>query len=177
MLKKITLSAILLGLPLLSYAQSWEAGLGYSKFSASDIDFNVSLGAAVGHVRYRIETDNNLNALFGVRLGTGVGDDTFGINTNNGFDQGRLSFNVELDRFVSLDGRFNFDFGENAYGFIQVSYATAVLSSSLGDTEDDWEFGGGAGIGYRFNETWSAEASYESFDGTKVTSANIILRF
>lgn len=84
---------------------------------------------------------------------------------------------VELDRFLALSLRGQFELDNGIYLFAAPVYSNAELTVSASQggvsvsiTEDSWEFGFGGGIGYNLSKTASAEVMYEQFDGTDAVS-------
>jgi len=45
------------------------------------------------------------------------------------------------------------------------------------ESEDNWEFGVGAGVGYSLNKKLSVEASYENYDDTNFLSVGFKYAF
>lgn len=153
----------------------WEIGGGYAQLTDEVKSRDITLSAIVGHIGYHSQLSEGVTLVPRFRFGFGVGDDTW-----DAYVPGASDVEISLDRFMSLDVKLQFQANENVYLYVMPAYANAKLSASaLGAnaTEDSWEFGGGLGVGYNFNPKASVEASYETFDGTKVLSIGFTSRF
>ncbi len=157
-MKRILVLLALFAVSVPASAQ-WVAGGGYINLSDEDDGIDVDLGAVYGSIGYLIEGEGNFSFLPEIRLGIGISDDTvFGVD-------------VELDSFFALSLRGQYDFDSGLYLFANPSYARAEFTASSGGfsaSEDDWEFGIGAGAGYRFQDNFWGEVGYETYDGTDV---------
>ncbi len=159
MLKKSLVALSFLTLPLTASAD-WLAGGGYANFSAENDGTDVSLGTIFGSVGYEFMAEGSeFSFMPELRLGTGVSDDTIG------------SVKIEIERFTafSIRGQYNYDNG--VYLYVMPSYANLDVKASYNghsDSDDDWEFGFGGGVGKKMNENMSIEASFESYDETDV---------
>ena len=155
-MKKFLIALALLVVSIPASAQ-WVAGGGYLNLSDDEDGVDISLGGIYGSIGYIIEGEGAFTFMPELRLGLGVADDTvFGID-------------VELDSFLALSLRGQYDFESGLYLFAQPSYARAEFSASSGGitvSEDDWEFGVGGGAGYKFQEDFWGEVAYETYDGT-----------
>ena len=173
-MKKLLIGSLLTMMASTASA-NWEMGVSYAHMSDEVLASDISLGAVVGHVGYAYEASETFTFVPRLRLGFGVKEDEF-----RGFIPGSSSVDIKLSRFAALDLKLQFEATDSVYVYAMPSYANAKLSaSSRGSSasEDDWEFGGGLGFGYRFSETTAIEASYESFDGTDVISIGINARY
>lgn len=154
----------------------WVSGIGYANLSDEVDEFDISVSAIVGSLGYKIKSGPNFYLMPEVRFGVGVADDTvsmFGVDVD-----------IELDRFLALSVRGQFDLDSGIYLFAAPTYANAKFTASASQygqsasiTEDSWEFGLGLGAGYNFNSTTSLEISYEQFDGTDVLSLGLKTSF
>lgn len=154
---------------------NWEIGGSYVQLKDEVAQGDITLGALVGHLGYHNQVSDKLTLVPRLRLGFGISDDTF-----NNFAPGISDLDVSLDRFASIDLKIQYQTTENIYLYVMPAYANAKISVSAlnsSESDDSWEFGGGVGIGYNFTPTVSAEASYESFDGTDVLSIGFTSRF
>lgn len=165
MFKKSVIALSLLTLPLTASA-NWSAGGGYAKLS-DDLDGDdLSIGMLYGTVAYEFnKADSPYSIMPEISLGTGISDDKIG------------RVEIEVDRFfaLSLRGQYNYDNG--AYLFVQPSYAnlkvTANFTSNFNnnkESDDNWEFGFGAGVGKKLTEKMSIEAAYSNYDDTDLIS-------
>jgi hypothetical protein len=138
-------------------------GAGYYDLSAEDI----SLGVAGATIGYTFESAGSIFSLTPeLRAGTGVKEDSF------------LGADVEISKFYGVNLRGQWKLGNSAYIFLAPSYTNTEVDISFAgfsEVENSWEFGGGAGIGFMFNDSGSIELSYEEFDDVEVTG--IALRF
>lgn len=160
--KALTASAIVLASS--SAMAEWTGGVSYANLSDNSLDF----GALVGSVGYTFKTSENFSLVPELRYGIGISDDTY------------LGVDFELDRFLSLSVRGEFDFNNGAYAFIAPSYSNVKLEGSSGGfsaSADDSEFGIGAGVGYFFDNNIAIEASYENIDQVDVFSAGLKFKF
>ncbi len=151
---------------------NWVGGISYMNLSEDDI----SLGGIVGSLGYKIKSGDNFYIIPEVRIGTGISDDSF---SELGVD-----VDVELDHFLALSLRGQFEFDNGVYLFAAPTYANAKFTASASQgsqsasvTDDSWELGIGGGAGYSFNKTTSAEVMYEYFDGTDAISLGLKFNF
>lgn len=158
MLKKVCLGVALLSMSAVASAQI-EATAGYSSL---DLD-EVTLGALVAGVGYRIPLNEAVSLTPGARIGFGIADDSIG-NTD-----------YELDSFYGLQMRAQFDTQNGFYLFALPSYSKLEMGVSGGlwgddSWESDWEFGIGAGAGFKFSDFAGIEASFEKIDEADMLS-------
>jgi len=99
-------------------------------------------------------------------------------------DDSDSGVNVELDRFFALSVRGEYELVDQVYAFIEPSYANVeatakrnFLGSTITVNDDEWEFGIGGGIGFRFLPKLDGEVSFESFDGDNLISLGARYRF
>ncbi len=143
------------------------AGVGFARLSDGDI----GLSAIEATIGWKMETASGFAIIPELRLGTGVGDDQIAT--------GAALADVELSSALGFNLRTEWSF-ENTYVFLQPSYVNyEVEVSALGFTAaaDDWEFGVGAGIGYKMTDWTSIEISYEDIGGTSLIGASIRFEF
>ena len=155
----------------------WTGSAGYSHFSISDSGINADLGVVYATLGYRLDLGNGLVLIPEGRLGVGIIDDTVTV-------QGQR-FDIEIDDIFGGMTRFQYEFANGAYLFAAPSYTR--ISTSGGTTlpggqrisasGNSWEFGVGAGIGYRFTPQLGGEFSYESIDGEDVFNFGARFRF
>jgi len=181
-MKKILFGALVLSSSFVataSYAESsgnWVGGISYANLSDEEDGLDISLGALVGSLGYKIDSGSGFHFIPEVRVGVGITDDTvtaFGVNVD-----------VELDSFLTLSVKGQYELENGIYLFAAPIYANAEFTASASQggqsasaTEDSWEFGLGVGAGYSFNSSTSLEASYEQFDGTDVLSIGLKFDF
>ncbi|WP_017444203.1 outer membrane beta-barrel protein [Gayadomonas joobiniege] len=165
MFKKVLLASVLAASSFSSMA-NWVGGLSYVNMSEDDLD--LSVGALVGSISYQVEQENGLSILPTFRAGFGISDDTvFGVD-------------LELDSFYAFSVRGQYMASPELYLFVEPSYANAEFTASSGgvsETEDDWEFGLGGGLGYNFSSQAAVEFQYEQYDGTDVLSFGLKVDF
>jgi hypothetical protein len=162
-MKKLLITLLLSTLSFTSSA-NWEAGAGYLRMSDDVHGNSLDLDAIVVTVRNKFSTDEKFDWLVGFRYGLGVGDEQF------------YGDPAELKSFMSFDLRGQYTLNNNVYLFAQTSYAN-VEAELDGETVDEWEFGAGAGLGYKFTSALGVEGVFESFDGTSVYTINLIGSF
>jgi|SRR5690625_41246 len=176
-MKRIALAILLATAPLTSLATgSWVVGINYMNLS-EDVDaFDVSLGGLAGSVGHKVNIVDNFYLIPEVRFGTGISDDTVRYLG--------VSVDLELDRFIALSVRGQYEFDNNLYLFAAPAYANAKFTASASQgnqsasfTDDSWEFGIGIGAGLYLTDTVAIEAMFEGFDGTDVISAGLRFNF
>ncbi|MBA6391544.1 outer membrane beta-barrel protein [Colwellia sp. BRX10-3] len=164
MFKKSLIVLSLLALPLTASA-NWSAGAGYANLSDDDL----SLGVIYGAVAYEFAKEGSKFSLVPeLRLGTGISDDKMG------------GVKVEIERFTALSVRGQYNYDNGFYAYVMPSYANLDVKASFNGasySDDDWEFGFGAGVGKKLNENTSVEASFESYDGTDVITVGFKYAF
>ena len=133
----------------------FTTGLAYYHMDGDDI----TLGAIVGSVGYRIPINDSFSVIPEIRGGVGVKDDTF------------LGADIELDSLFGSALRLEFLLSESFYIHLTPSYVRYKVKASgsfvsISDTTD--EFGIGGGLGFSFTENFSLEANYENIDGLDV---------
>lgn len=182
-MKKIVLGMLLASSSLAAIAAesepsgNWVGGIGYINLSDEVEDgLDISVGGIVGSLGYKIKSGDNFYLIPEVRIGTGISDDSvsyLGVDVD-----------VELDGFLALSLRGQFELDNGVYLFAAPTYANAEFTASASQggqsasaTEDSWEFGVGGGIGYNFSKTTSAEVTYEQFDGTDAFSVGLKINF
>lgn len=175
MFKKTALAILIAGSSFSSFA-NWVGGVSYFNLSDKDDGIEVSLSGISGSLGYKIDSDNNFYFMPEVRIGTGISDDSvsmYGVDVD-----------VEMDSFIALSVRSQYELNNGVYLFAAPSYANLKVtasasqgSQSASETDDSWEFGFGGGVGYQFNESTSAELMYEQYDGTDVLSVGVKFDF
>jgi opacity protein-like surface antigen len=157
-----------IGIASLFAAQSavaqWSMSADYTMLShRADIEF-VSIGAAY---EYQFE-QSNFSIMPLLEYGFGVGDDNASFG---GFD-----FEVEAESFVEAALRLQYDFSDQVYGYLQAGYAELSIETR-GFESDEWELGGGIGAGYKINDEFALEATYQDFDNTDTYTVGVRYRF
>ena len=172
MFKKSALTLLVLTLPLTASA-NWSLGGGYINLSDDSDDIDVSLGGIYGSAAYTFKTDSeNFTVVPELRIGTGISDDS--VDTYYG------DVDIELESFIALSLRAQYQVNERFYLYAMPSYANAELKASgfgRSETEDEWEFGYGAGAGFSISEEVNINFSYEMYDDTDVLTAGISVNF
>ncbi len=175
MFKKSILAILIAGTSFSSFA-NWVGGVSYMNLSDEGDGLEISLGGVTGSLGYKIDSDENFFFMPEVRIGTGISDDSvtmFGVDVD-----------LELDGFIAFAVRAQYELNNGVYLFAAPSYANVEFTASASqggysasETDDSWEFGFGGGVGYKFNETTSAEFMYEQYDGTDVLSLGVKFNF
>lgn len=173
MFKKTATALVVLSLPLTVAANNWSAGIGYLNLSDDSNNIDITLGGLYGSVAYKYQTEHKkISILPEFRLGTGFSDDSERLYGNK--------FDVELERFMSLSVKGQYDVTEQLYVYVMPSYANAKLKVSgrgYSESDDEWEFGVGTGLGYQLNEKADVVFSYEKYDDTDVLTAGFNFKF
>ena len=166
MFKSTAIALTLLSLSLTASAD-WQVGGGFSNLSddLGDGD-DVSLSILYGSVSYKTDSSyDDFSFVPELRIGTGIGDDSlYGIK-------------LEVKSFIALSVRGQYEFSNGAYVYAMPSYANLNIKASGSESEDNWEFGVGAGVGYSLNKKLSVEASYENYDDTNFLSVGFKYAF
>ncbi|MFT4937226.1 MAG: opacity protein-like surface antigen [Paraglaciecola sp.] len=147
---------------------SWVGGVSYTSISDGDDGITIDLGAITASVGYQFQTSEQFSIVPEVRLGFGISDDEIS------------GVELSLKRFLALSVRGEYALNEKFYVFAAPSYANLEVEASFdrfSNTEDAWEFGIGAGVGYQLSDTVNAEVSYENYDGSDVISAGLKFSF
>ncbi|MGL5358635.1 MAG: outer membrane protein [Shewanella sp.] len=157
-------------------SNGWVAGVSYMNLSDESDGMEISVDGVAGSLGYQFKSGEDFYLVPEVRLGTGIGSDSFSLSG--------IDVEVELDSFIALSLRGQFEFDNGLYLYAAPTYANAkftasasFMGQSASSTEDSWEFGVGGGVGYRFSQVTSAELSYEQFDGVDVLSVGLKFNF
>jgi hypothetical protein len=150
----------------------WVAGTGYTSFSESEYNVDISLSALWGSLGYQIKATDNFYLTPEVKIGMGIGSDTIMVDST--------SVDVELDSYLAASLRGEYDFQNGAYLFVAPTYAKGDFNVNVGSDfaeSSSWEFGAGIGAGYNFSPEKKVEVAYESFDGTDMISLAVKFDF
>lgn len=150
----------------------WVAGMGYTSFSESEDNVDISVNAIWGSLGYRVEATDNFYLTPEVKIGMGIGSDTIVVEST--------SVDVELDSYLAASLRAEYDFQNGAYLFVAPTYAKGDFNVNVGSNfaeSSSWEFGAGIGAGYNFSADKKVEVAYESFDGTDMISLAVKFDF
>ncbi|ARD44390.1 outer membrane beta-barrel protein [Colwellia sp. PAMC 21821] len=164
MFKKSLIALSLLALPLTA-AANWSAGAGYANISDDDL----SLGVIYGAVAYEFAKEGSKFSLVPeLRLGTGISDDNIS------------GAKLEVESFTALSVRGQYNYDNGFYAYVMPSYANLDVKASFRGasfSDDEWNFGFGAGVGKKLNDKTSVEASFENYDGTDVITVGFKYAF
>ena len=150
----------------------WVAGMGYTSFSESEDNVDISVGAIWGSLGYQIKATDKFYVTPEVKIGKGIGSDTI--------ISGSTPIDVELDSYLAVSLRGEYDFQNGAYLFVAPTYAKGEFNVNVGSDfaeSSSWEFGAGIGAGYNFSAGKKIEVAYESFDGTDMISLAVKFDF
>lgn len=169
MFKKSFLAILLAGISLSSSA-GVIGGIGYMNLSDDDDNVDITLGAVVGSLGYKMVAGPGLYIIPEARFGFGVVDDTVNVLG--------VDVDIELDRFTALSLRGQYESASGLYLFVAPSYAqvkasATIAGQTLSISDDDWELGAGGGLGYYFNPATALEFSFEQYDGTDVATLGL----
>lgn len=175
MLRKLLAVCCLLSVSGFTYGQ-WVGGVGYFDLTA-DID------------------------------GEEVSPDIYGLNLGYKFDVGLADFSIMPsmslygdidDDFVDVPGnpptrvrvetkfgmgfnvRFQWDGDENFYFYFGPSMSRFDIDGREGSVvinEDDWEVGGGAGVGFQINNQFGVELSFDEFGDSDILGLSLRYAF
>ena len=87
-----------------------------------------------------------------------------------------LILTFEAKSFIEAALRLQYDFSDQVYGYLQAGYAELSIESH-GFESDEWDFGGGIGAGYKINDNFALEATYQDFDNTDTYTVGVRYRF
>lgn len=169
---KKTLLAALVSLTSFSTFANLSAGISYINASEDADGFDISVGMLVGSIGYKHQIDEKLQVMPELRLGFGISDDTVRVYSTD--------VTVEVNSFTSFSLRGQYAIDDNAYVFLAPTYSNLDFeaSSAVGSaSEDEWDFGVNAGVGYKFSNSAEAEVSFEDFEGTSLLSLGIRTNF
>ena len=150
----------------------WVAGMGYTSFSESEDNVDISVGTIWGSLGYQIKATDKFYVTPEVKIGKGIGSDTI--------ISGSTPIDVELDSYLAVSLRGEYDFQNGAYLFVAPTYAKGEFNVNVGSDfaeSSSWKFGAGIGAGYNFSEGKKVEVAYESFDGTDMISLAVKFDF
>lgn len=176
MFKKIMLASVLMGYSFVSLA-NWVAGVGYSQLSADDNQLGkLKFGGVSASLGYIIPTDSKWSLIPEFSIGVGTKHDS-------ALYQG-LDLDLDIKRFMHVAVKGQYAFDNKAYLFLAPTYAnikakisTMFRGQVLSETDDSWEFGFAAGVGYDFEQDISAELSYTRFDDGNALNLGLRFRF
>lgn len=165
MFKKAAFALALTTLPLAASAEL-VVGAGYTNLSGDDSEFDASWNALVASVGYKASVSESFTIVPELRVGFGIGDDSHTVD--NGFGSA-VEVKTEVDNLYGLAARGEFALGNGAYLFAVPSLTKtkiAISAAGVGGTDvtSDWEFGIGAGAGFRFSDFVGIDLSYEVID-------------
>ena len=80
----------------------WVAGMGYTSFSESEDNVDISVGAIWGSLGYQIKATDKFYVTPEVKIGKGIGSDTI--------ISGSTPIDVELDSYLAVSLRGEYDF-------------------------------------------------------------------
>ena len=150
----------------------WVAGMGYTSFSESEDNVDISVGAIWGSLGYQIKATDKFYVTPEVKIGKGIGSDTI--------ISGSTPIDVELDSYLAVSLRGEYDFQNGAYLFVAPTYAKGEFNVNVGSDfaeSSSWKFGAGIGASYNFSAGKKVEVAYESFDGTDMISLAVKFDF
>ncbi|WDE05230.1 porin family protein [Thalassomonas viridans] len=168
MFKKTAIALSMMCLPLTASAQ-WLAGGGYVNFS-DDVDgIDLSLSAVYGSLAYKVESaDSAWSFMPEIRLGSGISDDK------------ESGIKFEIERYFAVSARAQYDYSNGVFVFVTPSYANLdnkVSFQYFSESDDEWDFGIGAGLGFNVNENVTIEASYDRYDDVDAFGVGIKYAF
>ena len=173
--KTSLIAAVALSLFSGAAAAQWNVSGGYLNLSSdSDDGLDVSLSAVTAGLGYTFYGDSSKSwsVMPELRAGVGLGDDTA--------DDFSPSVDIELSRFLSASVRASYYLDDTVSIYVQPGYTNIELeANAFGQSysEDEWEFGVGAGLNAQISENFSIEAQYERYSDANVLSASIRYAF
>jgi len=172
--KMMSVFCLLLLMTITAGVNSQVTGsLTYLNFD-DDADFD----AVAGSVGYRFEELDNFFLIPELRGGLGVGSERIPSITIE-------EVTLELDRFIGVGNRAQYEFGNGVYLFAAVSYInyrfkeqiTPLEGAPTSRTDSSWEWGVGGGLGFQLTDMLGAEGSWERVDGADLFTAGLRIRF
>lgn len=163
MFKKTTLALSLFCVISTTSAAEWSVGAGFSNFSdkIGSESFNLGVAYASASYEYKLK-DMNLSIVPEFHYGIGIADERI------------ENVKLEADYFASLSIKALYNINDNFYVYAAPSYGklkiTATYEGNSASASSDWELAYGAGFGYKLNDKFSVELSYDDYDGTDVVS-------
>lgn len=173
-IKKITLAlgATLALCSSVAHAQ-WSVSGGYTNVSSDDDAIDISVGAITAGLGYSFTSESgDWSIMPEFRAGVGVGDDTVRLSG--------IDVDIELSRYLSANIRGSYHLNDIVTLYVQPAYTNLEFEvSAFGSdaSEDEWEFGAGAGINAKLTESISWEIHYERFSDADVISTNVRFAF
>ncbi len=182
MRKQITCALALLACSTFAQAD-WVGSVNYNNFSdkvlpGQDGDFG-AFGFTGG---YRFNVAENIRVVPEVRIGFGIGGDSFSDAT------GTIQSDFEINDYLGVAVRGEYIINEDFYAFAVVSYQNievkldsvrvngqSVPFDSL--TNSNTEVGAGIGGGWQINEKNAVELSYEDIDGSDLVTLGYRFNF
>jgi len=172
MFKNTVIALALLSLSLTASAEG-EVGAGFGSLSKSFDDNDISFNLIYISVAYNLEnSEENYFIMPEVRVYKGLNEESV-----YAYNKDTI---VELDTFVSISIRAQYDFSNGAYAYVRPSFSNfkgKLDYSGLRDPGKIWELGVGTGLGYNLNKNISFETSYERYEDTDLFSAGFKYTF
>jgi len=175
MFKNTALALTLLSLSLTASAEG-KLGAGFGNLSKSFSEFNnqdISLNIVYASFAYKFDkSEKNYFIMPELRFAKGISDDS--VKNYN------LDIIIDVDTFVALSIRAQYDFSNGAYIYVMPSYSNLkgkIKYNGGLDPSSLWEAGTGAGLGYNLNKNIGVEASYEKYDDVDLVSVSLKYNF
>ncbi len=173
---KKSLLAIILASCSTSAMADWGAGLHYVSFINNGDGPDVSYEGAQISLNYIYDAGEGLSIIPQARLVAGL--DTEDIVILNRVVKTELdsAYGLAVKGVYELDNGLVL-FAEPTYMRLDVTASTTIADADFSLSSDTWKFGIGVGAGYRFNDQWSFDASYNHSDDINITSLGIRFDF
>lgn len=153
MVKRFFLAAVIAGSSVVATAENIVGGVGLGNFSIGDLSFSTLHGS----IGYKFNLQNGFYLIPELGLATSISSDEVD------FVEGS---EIEVDRFITLSLKGQYEFDSGAYVFAKASLADLTIEfsvDSFSESESDDGKGYGLGAGYKFNDSFAVEVAYEDF--------------
>ncbi|MBM6551840.1 outer membrane beta-barrel protein [Marinomonas ostreistagni] len=147
-------------------------GFGYLHYNEEFSGQDVTLHGVFGSLGYKHRVTQQFSLVPEVRVGLGIGDDTARYNSQD--------LDVELDEFIALSLKGQFDINQQLYVFANPTFAHGgfTIRGDNGSVSDsDHELGLGFGAGFKVAPNADLELAYENLEGTDLIGASLKIGF
>jgi hypothetical protein len=165
MLKKLLTACVLLSISATALGQvqgQWIGGVGYFDLTADIDGVEVSPDVYGLNLGYKFDLGlGDFSIMPSMSLYGDIDDDIVDVPGNP-----PTPVRVETSFGMGFNVRFQWDGDENFYFYFGPSLTRFDIDGRTGTVkvnDDEWEAGGGAGIGFQINDQFGVELSYDEF--------------